>query len=326
MAKAPTKAPKKTPAKKGNAADALEGVDASNGATTTETETKTASKAPVKLTAAARKKILAVPDLPKDAIAETCQAIESLKSNEALPLAQQLIDSNDYNEFKLGGILAVIDANAYWKESGAENFKSFIETEFNLQYRKAMYLMSIYNCLVESGVEWEQVKDLGWTKLKEICGKLTLENVETWVELARKSTTVQLIAEIKNRDGDGNLKEPKPDRDETDTPEVSTRTFQVHTEQKTTINDAVAKARDEVGTEHDNTAITHICEQYLQGKLGKKATGAKAKPWKDQIKELHDKDEDTALETVIEFVAELYPELDFTVAPAEESEEEETEE
>lgn len=321
MAKAPTK-PKT--AEKGNAADALEATDKSNGATVTET--KAESKAPVKLTAAKRKKILAVPDLPTDAIAETCQAIESLQAKEALPLAQQLIESNDYNEFKLGGILAVIDVNSYWKESGEENFKAFIESQFNLQYRKAMYLMNIYNCLVESGVEWDQVKDLGWTKLKEICGKLTLENVDTWVELAKKCTTVQLIAEIKNRDGDGNLKEPKADKDEADTPEVSTRTFQVHVEQKQTINDAVGKAKEELGTEHDNSAITHICEQYLQGKLGKKAPAAKAKPWKTQIQELHEKDEDKALEDVIEFVAELYPELDFTVAPAEGDDEGEEEE
>lgn len=318
------KAPTKPSQKKGNAADALEATDKGNGATVTET--KSESKAPVKLTAAKRKKILAVPDLPTDAIAEICQAIESLQAKEALPLAQQLIESNDYNEFKLGGILAVIDVNSYWKESGEENFKAFIESQFNLQYRKAMYLMNIYNCLVESGVEWEQVKDLGWTKLKEICGKLTLENVDTWVELAKKCTTVQLIAEIKNRDGDGNLKEPKADKDEADTPEVSTRTFQVHIEQKQTINDAVGKAKEELGTEHDNSAITHICEQYLQGKLGKKAPAAKAKPWKTQIQDLHDKDEDKALEEVIEFVAGLYPELDFTVAPAGDADGEEEEE
>ncbi|QNJ59206.1 hypothetical protein [Vibrio phage vB_ValS_PJ32] len=320
MAKAPTKSKEKT-----NAADALEGVDKGNG-TTTETVAKADSKAPVKLTAAKRKKILAVPDLPSDAIAETCQAIESLNAKEALPLAQQLIESNDYNEFKLGGILAVIDANAYWKESGSESFKEFIESEFNLHYRKAMYLMNIYNCLVESGVEWEQVKDLGWTKLKEICGKLTLENVDTWVELARKCTTVQLTAEIKNRDADGNPKEPKADKDPTDTPEVSTRTFQVHVEQKQTINDAVAKAKDEIETEHDNAAITHICEQFLQGKLGKKGSAAKAKPWREQIKELHDKDEDKALEEAVEYLAELYPELDFVVAPASEGDDEEGEE
>ncbi len=325
MAKAPTKsAPKKETAKKGNAADALESTDKGNGAT--ETVTKTESKAPVKLTAAKRKKILAIPDLPSDAIGETCQAIESLQAKEALPLAKQLIESNDYNEFKLGGILAVIDVNSYWKESGHENFKAFIEAEFNLQYRKAMYLMNIYNCLVESGVEWDQVKDLGWTKLKEICGKLTLDNVDKWVELAKKCTTVQLIAEIKQRDGDCELKEPKADKDEADTPDVSTRTFQVHNEQKQTINDAVGKAKEELDTEHDNTAITSICEQYLQGKLGKKNTAKASKSWKEQIKELHDKDEDNALEEVITLMAELYPEYDFTVAPAEEGEEEEAEE
>ncbi|UOX38427.1 hypothetical protein VpasPP24_87 [Vibrio phage Vpas_PP24] len=317
-------APKKTNAKKSaatnNAADELAKVDGENGV---KTEVKQ-SQAPKKnLTAAARKKILAVPAMPTDAIADTCQAVESLKASEALELGKELLESQDFNEFKLGGILAVIDLNSYWKETGAESFKDFIQEHYNIQYRKANYLMKIYNSLVVSGVEWEQVQHIGWSKLKEICDKLTVENVDTWVKLAEENTVVNLLEEIKKRDGDGNLKEAKPDKNQADTPNVSTRTFKLHEDQKETVNEAVKKVREDLDTEHDSTAITHISELYLQGKLGKKSSApvAKAVPWQDQIREGAESEDDEqrvqVVYDVIELMAELYPEYDFSVSEKE---------
>lgn len=324
--KAPTK---KAPAKKAGAADELAKTDAANGAT--QTENKAQSKAPVKLTAAAKKKILAVPAAPTDQLAETCAAIESLDAKEAVALGKDMIESKEFNEFKIGGVLALIDINSYWKESGAESFKEFVEKHYNFQYRKATYLMKIYNSMVDSGVEWSQVGHLGWSKLKEICEKLTLSNVDVWVKIAEENTVVNLIEEVKKRDADGNLKTPRPDKDVTDTPQVSTRTFKLHVEQKETVNEAVSKAKSELDTEHDNAAITHVAELYLQGKLGKRsaapAKAEKATPWQEQIRNLviEAGDDDEARLSVIqeagELLAELYPELDINVVMKEDDDE-----
>lgn len=332
--KAPTKA-NKAPAKK-NAADELAKVDGENGV---QTETKAATAPPKKgLTAAAKKKILAVPTIPTDAISDTCQAVESLKADEAISIGKELLESQEYSEFKLGGILSVIDINGYWQQTGAESFKSFIQEHYNIQYRKANYLMKIYNSLVVSGVDWEQVNHIGWSKLKEICEKLTTENVDTWVKLAESNTVVNLIEEIKKRDGDGNPKEPKPDKNDADTPNVSTRTFRLHEDQKATVNDAVEMVKEQLDTEHDSTAITHMCEMTLQGKLGKKSAGAapaKSKDWNEQIRErAASEDEEERVQVVydvIELMSELYPEYDFSVDQAssdgdEEEEEEQAEE
>ncbi|QWS69833.1 hypothetical protein [Vibrio phage vB_VpS_PG28] len=321
------KAPKKAGTTTGSAAEKLLDGEGSTGTkvgvkTATKKTTSTPKKAP---TAAQQKKILAVAPLPTDAIGDTVVAIENLKASEALPLVTEMMESNDFNEFKMGGVLSVIDANGYWRDQGYEKFADFIEGHYGIKYRKAMYLIGIYNSLVESGVEWEQVSSLGWTKLKEICGFLTPDNVDKWVELASSMSTIALIAYIKTCDEDGEPKEggEKLDKNPAANPDVSHMTFKVHTEQRDLIREAIDKAKEEAGTEHDNVALEHIATQYLQGTLGKKAAKpAKQKTLAEQIVALHAKDPDVAIETILNQVADLYPEYDITVAPVGEGEEE----
>ncbi|QHJ74573.1 hypothetical protein VH22019_00009 [Vibrio phage VH2_2019] len=327
------KAPKKAGTPTGSAAEKLlDGEGTANAKVGVKTTTKKAATTPKKApTAAQQKKILAVAPLPTDAIGDTVVAIENLKASEAIPLVTEMMESNDFNEFKMGGVLSVIDANGYWRDQGYEKFGDFIEGHYGIKYRKAMYLIGIYNSLVESGVEWEQVSSLGWTKLKEICGFLTPDNVDKWVELASSMSTISLIAYIKTCDENGEPKEVSggSDKNPAANPEVSHMTFKVHTEQREIIRDALDKAKDETGTEHDNVALEHMATQYLQGTLGKKgAKPAKQKTLAEQIADLHSKDADSAIETILNQVAALYPEYDITVAPAGEDEEveEETEE
>lgn len=64
-----------------------------------------------------------------------------------------------------------------------------------------MYWVGIYNDLAESGVSWEKVKEFGWTKLKEIAGVLTQDNVDEWVDIAKQQTTLQLMQTVAGNHG-----------------------------------------------------------------------------------------------------------------------------
>lgn len=311
------KAPKKTPTPS-------EELMAGEGSVAAKTTTKSKAAPAKKPTAAQQKQILKVAPLPTDAINDTATAIENLKAKDALPLVSEMLNSNDFNEFKIGGVLSVIDANGYWREQGYDKFKDFIEGFYGINYRKAMYLINIYNSLLESGVEWDQVSSVGWTKLKEICGLLNTDNVDKWVELANSMSCVALQAYIKTCDENGEPKggEGAGDHNPADTPDVSTMTFKVHNEQKTTVREALDKVKAEISTEHDNVALEHLANEYLQGTLGKKATGkpTKQKTLKQQVEDLHKKDPEAALESILGQVADLYPMYDFEVTPAEEAE------
>ena len=244
-----------------------------------------------------------------DLIESTVTEVENLTAESAVAEAHNLIEGAEFNYFKLGGVLAVIQENGWWSESGHENFKTFIEAEMGLPYRKAMYLIEIYQSLVEAEIPWDTVKDVGWTKLKEIAKLLTQENADEWVQRANEMTTIQLVEYIKASQQSETAEEG--DEETTKATKVSTMTFKVHEDQKETIRTALDKAKEEAGTEYDTVALEGICIQYMEGTLGKKTKG-KAPSMKDLMAK-------AGVEEVLEVFEECFPNVDLTVEMPEEA-------
>lgn len=218
--------------------------------------------------------------LPGDLISRAAHEIENIKDAEtAAKLVRQWMEEADFNEFKVGGVLSVIQSQGWFGEH--PNFKEFVTTEFGIEYRKAMYMIAIYNGLLESGVTWDQVKDVGWTKLKEIVGLLTQDNVTMWVEKAQAMNTLQLIEEVKaakkveasGGEGEGASTGSSSSTAST----VVTKTFKCHPDQKGIIEEAIKKSKEISGTEVDTVALEHICLEFLGNGSGVKAEKADPK-------------------------------------------------
>lgn len=199
-----------------------------------------------------------------DLIVQVAFEVENLTDKKAFELVPTLQNNIDHDFFKLGGVLAKIQADGWYMERGYENFRGFVEAESGLEYRKALYFIGIYNNLVQSGVKWEQVKHLGWTKLKELAAILTPENVEEWAGLAENMTVLQLQAYIKEQKAKVTPAADGPTTDD-DAKKVTTMTFKLHTDQKATVREALDKCKAETGTEFDSVALEHICLDYLSG-------------------------------------------------------------
>lgn len=199
-----------------------------------------------------------------DMIVETAHEIENVKEAKAFDMVPKLIDDSDRNAFRLGGYLSKIQAEGWFMNKGFENFKAYVEAECSIKYRKAMYLIGIYNGLVESGVAWSKVAHLGWTKLKELAGILTPDNVDEWVAIAENMTALQLIDYIAKAtagaEGASSTEDAKKSAKET-----STKTFKLHKDQRETVEEALTKAKHGGGTEHDAVALEMICIDYLGG-------------------------------------------------------------
>lgn len=203
----------------------------------------------------------------EDIIVKTAHEIENLKEEKAFKLVPQLLDNIDHDYFRLGGVLSVIQAQGWYMDKGFENFRAFVESSCGIQYRKAMYLVQIYNGLVESGVEWSKVGHLGWTKLKELSSILTPENVDEWVGIAENMTVLQLQEHIKAQTA-GVAKGESSEKGEAvegAAAKTTTMTFKLHEDQKQTIREALDKCKHETGTEHDSVALEHIALDYLGG-------------------------------------------------------------
>lgn len=256
----------------------LAGGDASESSTkppdkaggATATSTKTTKKKKVTKKTSAKKEL--------DLIVQVAFEIENLDKEAALAQGRQIQADTDFNLFKIGGILAVVRENGWYSEY--ETFQKYVDSEFSTlsrsPYRKARYLMAIYNALVESGVKWEKVAALGWTKLSVIASKLTTENVNEWIKIAKSRTVIQIQEYIKEQEAAG-VTDPDADPPKSD---LTTFSVKVHADQKENIKSALEKAKSEFGTEFDAVALDHIVMGYLTGSLGK---AKKAPTFKKQM-------------------------------------------
>lgn len=200
-----------------------------------------------------------------DLIVATANEVGNLKADKAFAMVPKLLDSIDHDYFRLGGVLATIQAQGWFQDKGHETFRAFVEAECGLQYRKAMYLIQIYSGLVESGIPWDKVKHLGWTKLKELANILSPDNVDEWVQLAEQVTVLQLQEAIKDATKGTDAGESPEAPEGGAKSETTTMTFKLHTDQKATIREALDKAKHQTNTEHDAVALEAICLDYLGG-------------------------------------------------------------
>lgn len=194
----------------------------------------------------------------EDFLQSTAAELENLSKDQAFTLADTLLEQAGTNDFKLGGVLSVIQTHGWFE--GYPSFRAMVDDRFKMHYRKALYLVQIYNDLVENQIPWEKVKGLGWTKLKEIAKLLTPSNVDEWVARAKSMTVLQLKEYVS-----GAKKKAKSGSSETISTDVSTMTFKVHQDQKDIIRAALDKAKDETHTDVDTVALTNICTGYVAG-------------------------------------------------------------
>jgi len=234
--------------------------------------------------------------LPVDALVQLAHEVENLTREQAFAAVQPLIDTVDYSYVRLGGVLAVIRDHEWWRDAKCESFKELLEKQFGMRYRKGAYLIQIYEDLINSGVEWDQVKSLGWTKLKEISPVLTKDNTAEWVDKAHGLTVLQL------HDVVGKFTEQALVASGTKLEDVQTTTttitFKVHVDQKETIRLAVEKARKEANTEYDAVALEAICINYLAGGKVTKPKSLKA------LLEKHNPEE------ILHTIGEIWPDIE----------------
>jgi len=122
--------------------------------------------------------------------------------------AKDLVTFHDKANIALAEALFVINGEEYWRDwinpkTGKEydSFQQYIESpELEFQYRKAMYLIKIWDQLRNKrGIPLEVIRNKGWSKLKEIASIAQEEAIETSdiVDLIEDSSgiTVETVRE-----------------------------------------------------------------------------------------------------------------------------------
>jgi hypothetical protein len=98
-------------------------------------------------------------------------------------------------------------------------------------------------------VPWSAFGGIGWTKVVMLLDVVTKDNVGQWVAKAKEINNGSLKALV-----DAAKQKSAP---------VNTKTFKLHEDQKQLVDDALAKMKEESGTESDAVALEYIIQNYM---------------------------------------------------------------
>ena len=223
--------------------------------------------------------------------------IESLDANQMLPFLHAKHDAGILADIAVGGAIRRIMDNEWEEIYGYESTKDLLEVEFGMRYRKGMYLVNIYDKVVEFGITEKYASKVSWTKFRELLPILSRDNYKSWLTKAKKMTILQIRSAVeKALQSDNDEDVPETEADNT----YSNLSLQLFADQKESIQDAIDMAKTELGTDSTASALAGICVGYMSNDAGKKPS------LKDVMKA------STPLE-VLEIFSELWPEIDVRV-------------
>jgi len=170
-----------------------------------------------------------------------------------------LLNTEGMNDFVLGGLLQKLSEKGEFGDQ--RSFRDHVEARFEkLKFRKARYLMQLYNGLIQAGVGWGEVSDIGWTKLIELLPVLTAENVAEWVEKAKNLTVASLREAVKaalKAEQSGESTMP------VDAEQLKNKSFKLYPQQYEVVEDALNDAMEKGQTKVPSAALEYICLDYL---------------------------------------------------------------
>lgn len=131
---------------------------------------------------------------------------EILTENEdAISVLNRLAENVNSSYYDIGCILynlkendiyKTMDGNKYYSD-GHTLWKRFCEDKLNISYRTAQYWLNLYHYFDKMGVSKDRIKNIGWSKAKELIDLTDDTNVlERAIKVAEEGTIQDLKAHI----------------------------------------------------------------------------------------------------------------------------------
>lgn len=192
-------------------------------------------------------------------------------SDDLIATVQELEAEVGHTEWKMAGLLYHIKkAKTYLElegaaeagyDDGVEGFRKFLLDYFNIDYRKAMYLIEIYVNFTLAGIEnpGEVVATLGWTKAQKIAKPMLIEGQDPaeLVELATETAANDLSEIIKERVSVGGEKGTTGEKKKR-----ITLKFRFFEAEAATVETILTTVKDQLGLKDVGDALLHILSEY----------------------------------------------------------------
>lgn len=134
---------------------------------------------------------------------------ENMNANEVFAAVQNLKNKLEDNFVALGQLFSMIKRKKMYLAKGIDNFKDFVESEYNINSTLANKLSSVYEVYVdELDIDDATIKELGFDRLnmiKPFVAKAEWTEIEDWMNKAEQMPVNELkehIKEIKDKQKD----------------------------------------------------------------------------------------------------------------------------
>lgn len=182
-----------------------------------------------------------------------------LAEKDALEAAKELVNRAEETEFTLGGVLAHIQREGIHQKlgyAGKRGFEDYIEQELGVKYRKARYLINIYEYFTQLGIDETRLGSIGWSKAKELVGVATKENFDDLVQFAQDNTRDALIEHIRTEYVDAG------EEGEQARVKRTILKFALFEDQANTVTRALDAAKAQQGSDNADAALEFICAEW----------------------------------------------------------------
>jgi hypothetical protein len=132
---------------------------------------------------------------------------ENMDANEVFAAVQNLKNKLEDNFVALGQLFSMIKRKKMYLAKGIDNFKDFVESEYNINSTLANKLSSVYEVYVdELDIDDVTIKELGFDRLnmiKPFVAKAEWTEIENWMQKAEQMPVNELkehIKEIKDKE------------------------------------------------------------------------------------------------------------------------------
>jgi len=138
---------------------------------------------------------------------EVIEQAENMTANDVFAAVHNLKKKLEENFVTLGQLFSLIKRKKMFQAKGFDNFKDFVETEYNINSTLAGKLCSVYEVFVnELDLDDSTMKQMGFDRLnmiKPYVAKKSYPEVEDWLQKAEDMPISELkkhIQEIKDKD------------------------------------------------------------------------------------------------------------------------------
>jgi hypothetical protein len=182
---------------------------------------------------------------------------KSDRADDARREIKDLDKTIEENSLRLSALLSEAYHKAYYTRWGYTDFQQFAEKETSTGYRKAMYLIKMWDRATALKIPEDRMKDIPWTKLRNVVPLMDADNKEELLQAAETMSVRELDSKIKQTKACGK-----------ESSSVTTLKVEIMEEFASGILDAIEAAKEMLGTQNTATALYHICTDWMEQQEG----------------------------------------------------------